>query len=150
MQTANDAAFAAGRQYVQQQMSRGVRDDTILQTMVAEGWDPAMVHVIIAQLRAPQPYLPATPTAAGYRPRQMPQQPALNYYAPQQAQTKQYQASGGGGGQMLVGALICIVGVVITVGSYMAAGNGGGYVVAWGAIVFGAIRFFKGLAEMGR
>src|SRR4051812_25582125 len=39
---------------------------------------------------------------------------------------------------MLFGALWCIGGTVITVGSYMSAAGGGGgsYVVAWGAIIF--------------
>jgi len=50
--------------------------------------------------------------------------------------------------RMLHGALWCIGGVAVTAFTYMAAasGPGGGtYVVAWGAIVFGAIQFFRGL-----
>jgi hypothetical protein len=147
MQSDNHAAYAAGCQYVQQQMARGVADGAILQSMVSEGWDPAMVQSIIAQLRGPQMYTPGMPGAGVYMPTQMPQQPALNYYGPSM-QPKQYRTSGGGGsGQMVAGGLICLVGIVVTVGSYMAASGGGTYVVAWGAIVFGAIRFFKGLAE---
>jgi hypothetical protein len=148
MQSDNHAAYAAGCQYVQQQMARGVADGAILQSMVSQGWDPAMVQAIIAQLRGPQMYTPGMPGAGGYMPTQMPQQPALNYYGPS-TQPKQYRTSGGGGGsgQMVAGGLICLVGIVVTVGSYMAASGGGTYVVAWGAIVFGAIRFFKGLAE---
>lgn len=47
---------------------------------------------------------------------------------------------------MLYGALWCIGGTVITVATYSAASNGGGrYFVAWGAILYGAIQFFKGL-----
>ncbi|OJJ17051.1 hypothetical protein BKI52_30515 [marine bacterium AO1-C] len=48
---------------------------------------------------------------------------------------------------MLYGALWCIGGIVITAASYSAASGGGTYVVTWGAIVFGAIQFFKGLAN---
>ena len=51
---------------------------------------------------------------------------------------------------MLIGGLICLVGIVITVVSYSAAASsrgGGRYVIAWGAVVFGAIRFFKGLFQ---
>lgn len=49
---------------------------------------------------------------------------------------------------MLYGALWCVGGTVITVATYSAASNGGGrYFVAWGAIIFGAIQFFKGLAN---
>lgn len=51
---------------------------------------------------------------------------------------------------MVIGGLIALVGIVVTAATYSSASEGGGrYVIAWGAIVFGAIRFFKGLAKMG-
>lgn len=46
---------------------------------------------------------------------------------------------------MLYGALWCIGGIVVTVATYSAASGGGTYVVAYGAIIWGAIQFFKGL-----
>lgn len=50
---------------------------------------------------------------------------------------------------MVFGGLMFVVGLVITVGSYSAAESGGGrYVVAWGAMIFGAIRFFYGLVRL--
>jgi len=55
-----------------------------------------------------------------------------------------------GVGSMVIGGLICLVGIVVTVVSYSAASSssrGGSYVVAWGAILFGGIRFFKGLFQ---
>lgn len=53
-----------------------------------------------------------------------------------------------GSRNMVIGGLICLVGIVITVATYSAASEGGGrYVVAWGAIIFGAIRFFRGLSQ---
>ena len=50
--------------------------------------------------------------------------------------------------KMIFGALWCIGGILVTGATYVAAsGPGGGtYFVAWGAIVFGAIRFFSGLS----
>jgi hypothetical protein len=50
---------------------------------------------------------------------------------------------------MLLGALWCIGGLVVTVATYGAAsGPGGGrYVIAWGAIVFGAAQFVRGLIQ---
>ena len=48
---------------------------------------------------------------------------------------------------MLYGALWCIGGIVVTAATYDAAEPGGAYVVAWGAIVFGAIQFFRGLMQ---
>ena len=50
--------------------------------------------------------------------------------------------------QMLYGGLWCIGGIVVTAATYQMAADGGGkYVVAWGAILFGAIQFFRGLAQ---
>jgi hypothetical protein len=48
---------------------------------------------------------------------------------------------------MLVGGIWCLVGVLITIITYAAAADGGTFVVAWGAILFGAIQFFKGLVQ---
>jgi hypothetical protein len=53
-------------------------------------------------------------------------------------------------GRAITGLVIMIIGIVITVGSYSAASNsptGGTYVVAWGAIIFGGLQFFRGLSE---
>ena len=44
-----------------------------------------------------------------------------------------------------VGLAILVVGIIITWGSYSAANPGGGFVVAWGAVVFGGYRLIKGL-----
>lgn len=46
---------------------------------------------------------------------------------------------------MLYGALWCIGGIVVTAITYSAASGGGTYIVAWGAIFWGAIQFIKGL-----
>jgi hypothetical protein len=50
---------------------------------------------------------------------------------------------------MMVGLGWCVGGIVVTVVSYTTAASGpggGSYIVAWGAILFGGIRFLKGLA----
>ena len=51
--------------------------------------------------------------------------------------------------QMAIGAIICIIGIAVTWGTYSAAAGGGTYVVAWGAIVFGGWRFLRGMTMMG-
>jgi len=53
--------------------------------------------------------------------------------------------------EMLLGAVFCIGGSVFTYISYQnAVSSGGGtYIITWGAIVFGAIRFLKGLGSLG-
>ena len=48
---------------------------------------------------------------------------------------------------MLYGALWFIGGTVVTLGTLAAASGGGTYVIAWGAIIFGAIQFFRGLSQ---
>ena len=62
-----------------------------------------------------------------------------------QARTKALREAGKK--NMLYGALWCIGGTVVTVLTYQAAAGGGRYVVAWGAIIFGAIQFFRGMSQ---
>lgn len=52
-----------------------------------------------------------------------------------------------GRSNMIIGGLICVVGLIVTFGTYNIAAPGGHFIVAWGAIVFGAIQFFRGVSE---
>ena len=52
-----------------------------------------------------------------------------------------------GNKNMLYGALWSVGGLLVTILTYSAASDGGTYVVAWGAVIFGAIQFFKGLFQ---
>ena len=49
------------------------------------------------------------------------------------------------GKDMMYGALWCIGGIMVTAVTYTSATGGGTYVVAWGAILFGAFQFVSGL-----
>jgi hypothetical protein len=62
------------------------------------------------------------------------------------------EEASGGIGDMVLGALWCVGGIIVTVATYrFASENGGTYVVTWGAIVFGAMQFFRGfLRAMGK
>jgi len=56
---------------------------------------------------------------------------------------------------MMIGGAICVVGLLVTIATFAAAANssgGGKFIIAWGAVVFGAIQFFRGLsqAQQGR
>ena len=67
-----------------------------------------------------------------------------------ETQWRKHRSRSNGRSQLMAGAAWCIGGVVITVVSYMTASSGpggGSYIVAWGAILFGGIRFLKGLAS---
>lgn len=59
------------------------------------------------------------------------------------------QAKEAGQKNMMFGALWCIGGIVVTALTYSAASEGGSYVVAWGAIIFGAVQFFRGMFQTG-
>lgn len=48
---------------------------------------------------------------------------------------------------MRYGAMWCAGGVVVTVLTFQAAAGGGQFVIAWGAILFGAIQFFRGMSQ---
>ena len=48
-----------------------------------------------------------------------------------------------------VGAAWCIGGGLVTAITFASASGGGTYVVAWGAILFGAVQGFRGLAASG-
>ena len=63
--------------------------------------------------------------------------------------TRAEAVSTAGQKNMLFGALWCIGGIAITAATYNAAASTGegSYVVAWGAILFGAMQFFRGLIE---
>lgn len=51
---------------------------------------------------------------------------------------------------VLRGLITCVIGIAITLWTYSAASNGSVYIIAWGAIVFGIIRFFKGVSSKSR
>ena len=59
-------------------------------------------------------------------------------------------AANRGQNNMIFGALWCVGGIVVTAVTYSSAVSspgGGHYIIAWGAIVFGAVQFFKWLLQ---
>jgi uncharacterized membrane protein len=51
---------------------------------------------------------------------------------------------------IVVGLLLLIVGIAITSATYSSASQQGGtYIVAYGPIIFGVIRLFRGLFRLG-
>jgi hypothetical protein len=66
-------------------------------------------------------------------------------------QYKDRQPGRSGTPDVVIGLILIVVGIVITAVTYDSASREGGtYIVAYGPIIFGAIRLFKGLANMGR
>lgn len=55
------------------------------------------------------------------------------------------------GKDMLIGGGLIVLGLAITIGTYAAASDGGGYyLISYGPIIYGVIHFFKGVAKLGR
>lgn len=51
---------------------------------------------------------------------------------------------------LLIGVAILALGLLITIGTYLAAGQGGKYYVTHGLIIVGLIQSIRGLAQMGK
>lgn len=51
---------------------------------------------------------------------------------------------------MLWGGIWCVGGIAVTAISYSSASGGGGYVVTWGAIIFGGVQFMRGLVASAK
>ena len=52
-----------------------------------------------------------------------------------------------GVGAIIGAGIYTTIGTAVTVGSYSSATGGGRYVIAWGAIVFGAAQFIRGIVQ---
>ena len=50
--------------------------------------------------------------------------------------------------QIGVGALMLVIGIVVTAATYSMARNGGMYIVAWGPAIFGALGVIRGLFRL--
>lgn len=52
--------------------------------------------------------------------------------------------------KIISGALWCFGGIAVTLITHSMASGGGTYIIAWGAILFGVIEFFRGLSYYKR
>lgn len=68
-------------------------------------------------------------------------------------------ASGGGGAgeesgmsagakNMMIGLVVCVIGIGVTVGTYMLAEPGGKYMLAYGPVIWGVIQMIRGVIQM--
>jgi hypothetical protein len=64
---------------------------------------------------------------------------------------RQQERRSGANRQMAIGALLFVVGVVITAATYASASTGGGrYVVAYGAIIVGIVKMIRGAVALNQ
>jgi hypothetical protein len=84
---------------------------------------------------------------AGYAPRQVDtiMECAMNYHKREGAQSIAATRAGIAG--ILPGCALVIIGIVITIGTMSMASSGGTYVVAWGAILTGAVWIFRAMNQ---
>lgn len=57
--------------------------------------------------------------------------------------------NGSASSKIATGGLVLLIGVIVTVVSMAASARGGVVVVAWGAMLFGAVRLVSGLLHLG-
>ena len=73
-------------------------------------------------------------------------QTALQYKNEQEAmQAADPRAGNSGGTNMLIGGAICVIGIAVTLLSLQSGSSRA--IIAWGAILFGGIQFFRGVAQ---
>jgi len=66
-----------------------------------------------------------------------------------QQETQREERRAAGSKDIVIGVLLLAVGLVITAATYSSASREGGtYVVAYGPVIFGAVRIFRGLMRL--
>ena len=69
----------------------------------------------------------------------------FDFQSEAEIQAENVQSRDKAASDIFFGLLWCVGGIVVTLVTYNAASNGGTYIIAWGAILFGGIQFLKGL-----
>lgn len=103
--------------YAADQMRSGMGDAALVEDLIEKGIDPGDAEAVVSRLS-------------------LIRRSQIN---------KQKQEAGSK--NMLLGAVWCIGGAIVTAVTFSSASGGGQYVVAWGAIIFGAFQFFQGLSQ---
>jgi hypothetical protein len=69
---------------------------------------------------------------------------------PGEAKSKPQAATGTNSGMknMAIGAIVCLIGLAVTIGSYVAAEPGGVFLLAYGPVIFGGIQFVRGCIQL--
>lgn len=139
----SDEAVEAAYAHAAQRLQEGAEPSKICWELVQSGYEPEFATEVVANVRGKPSKGKRGMRRISSGRRHVSAQD--NAYALAHAE----QVRQAGRTNMMIGGLICIVGLLVTVGSLAAAqGNGGGsYVIAWGAIVFGAIQLFRGIAQ---
>ncbi len=109
--------------WIAEQLRRGVPPQRLREELQKHGHSPETAAAMVNQVNQPPPTAEVPPGSL--------------YDELRQAGQK----------NMAIGGVICAIGLVVTCGSLAASGMGGAVIIAWGAIVFGAIQFFRGMSQ---
>jgi hypothetical protein len=122
-EASNDAIIDEAYIYVQRELHKGCRPVDIRRSLIQAGHSESQADTILETVMRPPPPHP-NPAEAMY-------------------------AGAGANNNMAIGGIVFLIGMVITVGSCMAAQGGGTYYLAYGAIIWGGIQFFRGALQKG-
>ena len=114
-------AIQALTKAVARDLARGVKSSAIVQQLVKRNWTEEAAEQFVSQVEKAVTEYRETPEA-------------------RQALAKAYAR------HMLYGILWAAGGITVTVAALTLSANGGTYIVAWGAIIFGIVDFFRGLS----
>jgi len=105
---------------VARDLAHGIKSQAIVQQLVKRNWTEEAAEQFVSQVERAVTDYRETPEA-------------------RQALAKAYAR------HMLYGFLWTAGGITVTVATLALSANGGTYIVAWGAIIFGIVDFFRGL-----
>ncbi len=125
-----------------QDLASGMKRDEVIRKLMRGGLNAPDAMQMVNRLQTKQSTStspPPPPQSPGMRPTPRPQVQLSN---------GDPDLASSGMRNLLIGAVICIIGTAITIGTYSQASSspgGGRYTVCWGAMIFGALQAIKGL-----
>jgi hypothetical protein len=134
---ANSQAINQATAWVRKNLAARVDPEKLVQALMKQGWPEFDARQLLDQVMTAPAVNPAAP------------QRTINYASPQPKAQRQvvYSDSGPHIRRMTIGAVMLVIGLVITIGSYSMASSspgGGTYLLCWGPIIFGFIRLITG------
>lgn len=132
-----DAAFA----YADKRWAAGASLDAIFTELVQSGFGEEIAEHVVRDLQANPP----AQQKSAKRRRGKVKSVARSDYAIERDIREALKSAGRR--NMIFGAMWCIGGLIVTLASMAASQGGGVFVIAWGAILFGAIQFIRGASQ---
>jgi hypothetical protein len=134
-----EPAYQQASAWAQGELARGTDPEALVSGLMSQGWAELQARQVLDAALTSGPAL--APVRAA---------PVMAYASPVQRPSRSNTSSGGSSrhtSNMVLGLVICGIGLAITFGTYATATSSGGtYTVCWGAMLFGFIRFIRGFA----